>query len=97
MDAEAAKEKGEEDADDFVLAGAFIFGVEPGALVVVHVGGVDGVDGVHMSFLSNEYREIYAEWRTAVPSVIRLIESYSRLVCDSNRRNLRGFSCGVEF
>lgn len=47
MDAEAAKEEGEEDANEFVFACAFVFGVEPGALLVVHVGGIDGVDGVH--------------------------------------------------
>jgi hypothetical protein len=47
MDAEAAEEDGEEDADDFVLAGAFVFGVEPGSLLVVHVGGVGGIDWVH--------------------------------------------------
>ena len=47
MDAEAAEQEGEEDADGLVLAGALVFGVEPGALLVIHVGGVDGVDGVH--------------------------------------------------
>ncbi|HWZ00586.1 MAG TPA: hypothetical protein VNX17_05885 [Edaphobacter sp.] len=47
MDAEAAEEDGEKDADDFVLAGAFLFGVEPGSLMVVHVGGVGGIDWVH--------------------------------------------------
>jgi hypothetical protein len=47
MDAEAAKEKSEEDTNDFVSAGAFVFGVEPGALLVVHVDGVDGIGRVH--------------------------------------------------
>jgi hypothetical protein len=47
MDAEGAEEKSKEDADDLVLTGAFVFGVEPGSLLVVHVGGVNGVDGVH--------------------------------------------------
>jgi hypothetical protein len=75
MDAEGAEEKGKEDAYELVFAGAFIFGIKPGALLVVHVDGVDGIDGVHMSFLSNEYMGVYAEWRTAVPFVIRLPES----------------------
>ena len=47
MDAEAAEEDREEDAGDLVLAGAFVFGVEPGALMVVHVDGVDGIGWVH--------------------------------------------------
>jgi hypothetical protein len=47
MDAEAAEEDREEDAGDLVLAGSLVFGVEPGALLVVHVDGVDRVDGVH--------------------------------------------------
>ena len=47
VDAEAAEEDGDEDADDFVLAGAFVFGIEPAALLVVHVDCVDGVCGIH--------------------------------------------------
>jgi len=47
VDAEVAEKDGEEDADDRVLAGALVFGVEPGALLVVHVCRVDGIDGVH--------------------------------------------------
>ena len=47
MDAEAAEEESEEDANNLVFAGALVFGVEPGALLVVHAGGIDGIDGVH--------------------------------------------------
>jgi hypothetical protein len=47
MDTEVAEEDGEEDADELILAGAFVFGIEPCALLVVHVRGVDGIDGVH--------------------------------------------------
>jgi hypothetical protein len=47
MDAEAAEKESEEDADDLILVGALVFGVKPAALLVVHVGGVDRVDGVH--------------------------------------------------
>lgn len=47
MDAEAAEEEREEDANDLVLAGAFVFGIEPGSLLVVHVDGVDGIGWVH--------------------------------------------------
>jgi len=47
MGSKVAEYEGEEDAEDLVFAGAFVFGVEPGALLVVHVGGVDGVGRVH--------------------------------------------------
>ena len=47
MDAETAEKDGEEDADHLVFAGTFVFGVEPGPLMVVHVDGVDGIDSVH--------------------------------------------------
>ena len=50
VDAEAAEEEGEEEADELFLAGAFVFGVEPGALLGVHlveIGGIGhGVYGV---------------------------------------------------
>ena len=55
--AEVSEEEGEEDAEDFVFAGAFVFGEEPGALLLVHSGGVDGVDGVHGSFLLDSMLE----------------------------------------
>lgn len=48
VDTEAAEEESEQDADDLVLAGALVFSVEPGALLVGHVRGVDGVDGLHL-------------------------------------------------
>ena len=48
MDAEATKQQGEQDADDLILTGALVFGVEPAALLVIHVGGVDGVNRVHI-------------------------------------------------
>ena len=47
VDAEAAEEDGEEDTGDLVLAGAFVLGVEPGALLVVHTCGVDAVGIEH--------------------------------------------------
>jgi hypothetical protein len=51
MCAEVSEEEGEEDTDDFVFAGALIFGKEPGSLVFVHGCGIDGIDGVHGSVL----------------------------------------------
>jgi len=57
MDTEAAKEESEEDADDFVSAGAFVLGVEPGALLIVHVDGVDGIGGVHCRPLKRNTRK----------------------------------------
>ncbi len=48
MDADAAKEEREEDADGLVFAGALVFGVEPGTLMLVHVCGVDGIGGLHV-------------------------------------------------
>ena len=57
MDSEGAEHKGEDDADDLVLAeSAFVFGVEPGALLVVHVDGVDGIDGVGHAGSSRKLR-----------------------------------------
>jgi hypothetical protein len=53
MDAKASEEDGEEDSDDLVFAGLFVFGVEPRALLVVHVDGVNGIDWVHDLFLWN--------------------------------------------
>jgi len=47
MDAEAAEEDRQEDADDLVFAGALVFGEEPGSLMIVHVGGVVGIDWIH--------------------------------------------------
>lgn len=47
VDSEAAEEDGEEDSDDLVAAGLLVLGVEPGALLVGHVGGVDGFGGLH--------------------------------------------------
>ena len=43
VDAEGAEEEGEEYADEFVFGGEFVLGVEPGALLGVHLGGVDVV------------------------------------------------------
>jgi hypothetical protein len=48
MDAEVAQEDGEEDAEELVFAGPPVFGVEPGALVVGHAGGIDGVGWKHI-------------------------------------------------
>jgi len=47
VDSEAAEEDGEEDSDDLVATGLLVLGVEPGALLVGHVGGVDGIGGLH--------------------------------------------------
>jgi hypothetical protein len=47
VNAETAEEEREQDADDFVFAGTFVFGVEPGSLLIVHIRGVDGVDDLH--------------------------------------------------
>lgn len=54
VDAEASEEDGEEHAQDLVFAGLLVFGVEPGALVFVHVDGVNGIDWKHGSFLMNQ-------------------------------------------
>jgi hypothetical protein len=43
MDAEGAEEESEEYADEFVLAGELVLGVEPSALLGVHLRGIDGV------------------------------------------------------
>ena len=48
VDAKAAEEDGEENTDDLVAAGMLILGVEPTALVVGHVDGVDRIDGLHI-------------------------------------------------
>jgi len=43
VDAEGSEEESEEYADDLVFGGELVLGVEPGALLGVHLGGVDGV------------------------------------------------------
>jgi len=43
----AAKEEREEEPYHLIFASTFVFGVEPGALLAVHIGGVDGVGGIH--------------------------------------------------
>ena len=53
VDAKATKEDGEEDTDDLVAAGMLVLGVEPAALVVGHVGGVDGIRGLHIEYTPN--------------------------------------------
>ncbi len=47
VDAECAKEEREQDANHLVFAGTFVFGIEPGALVVVHMCGVERVGELH--------------------------------------------------
>jgi len=47
MDAETAEEDCKQDADELVFAGALVFGEEPGSLMIVHVGGVVGIDWIH--------------------------------------------------
>jgi hypothetical protein len=96
MDTEAAEEDGEENADDLVLAGAFVFSVEPGSLVVVHVGGVDGIDWIHSVVPLGECRKIYAEWRMIVPTSHRTQLIAFQDLLGSFRRNLQGFLDGVE-
>jgi hypothetical protein len=68
MDAEAAEEEREEDADGLVLAGSLVFCVEPGALVLGHVGGVDGIGRVHGVLPLEWFRKIYARGRMIVPT-----------------------------
>lgn len=65
VDPKASKEDGEEDADDLVAASVLVLGVEPGALVVGHVCGVD-VDGLHGNILQGAERR-YAEELQEVP------------------------------
>jgi hypothetical protein len=67
MDADAAEEESEKDADGLVLAGALVFGVEPGALLLGHVGGVDGVGDLHEFVPLEDDKEMYAEGRRDVP------------------------------
>jgi len=66
--AEAAEKEREEEADDFIFVGAFVFCVEPGTLLVVHVGGVDGVDGVHDVGPLADDKEMYADGGMIVPN-----------------------------
>ncbi len=47
VDAKVAEKDSEKDADDLVAASVRELGVEPGALVVGHVGGGDRVDELH--------------------------------------------------
>ena len=48
VNAKAAQKDGEKDADGLVVARVLVFGVEPAALMVAHVRGVDGIGGVHV-------------------------------------------------
>jgi hypothetical protein len=48
VDSKAAKEDGEKDSNDLVAASMMELGVKPAALVVGHVDGVDGIDGLHV-------------------------------------------------
>ena len=87
MDAEAAEEEREEDADDLIFAGAPVFGVEPGALLVVHAGGVDGVDGICMLGPLESLRGDIRERRSVMvpvaghrPDLSTCSESYDSLV-----------------
>ena len=100
VDPETAEEDSEEDADDLVFAGAFVFGVEPAALLVVHVDGVDGVCGVHgVSSRTNTCQVIRV--RTAGGSRVScsydLFGRCCREVYDPNGRNLQEILQGVEF
>ena len=67
MDANAAEEEREEDADDLVFAGALVFGIKPRALMVVHVRGVDGVGDLHEFDPLKDDKEMYAEGGREVP------------------------------
>jgi len=48
---------------DFKLSGAFVFGVETQARVVVHGGGVDGT----MGYMASSLEEVYGERRAGFP------------------------------
>jgi len=67
MNADAAEEEREEDADDLVFAGALVFGIKPRALMVVHVRGVDGVGDLHEFDPLKDDKEMYAEGGREVP------------------------------
>lgn len=69
MDSEVAQEGGEEDAEEFVFAGALIFGVEPGALVVGHAGGIDGVGWKHV--VPRRFATEYALGGVVVPLILK--------------------------
>lgn len=69
MDAEVAQEGGEEDTEEFVFAGALIFGVEPGALVVAHAGGIDGVGWKHV--VPRRFATEYALGLVVVPLILK--------------------------
>src|SRR5580704_8266827 len=43
----AAEEEREQEPDHLIFASTFVLGVEPRALLVVHIDGVDGVGGIH--------------------------------------------------
>ena len=98
MDAEAAEEDGEEDADDFVLAGALVFGVEPGSLLVVHVDGVDGVGWVHgvvpLEWFHEQIRGMRNDSSNLAQDTIRC---FLRTWRGRFSRNLQGVFDGVEF
>lgn len=68
MDAEVAKQDGEEDAEELVFAGALVFSVEPGALVVCHASGVDGVGWKHI--VPRRFATEYVLGRVAVPLIL---------------------------
>jgi len=60
MSAEDSKEESEEDADDLVLVGALVLGVEPGALLVGHVYGIERIGDLHDFVPLAECLERYA-------------------------------------
>src|SRR5260370_9491020 len=74
MDSKAAQEDGKEDADDLVARGLLVLGVEPGALVVGHIGGVDGGGGLHVRVLQTANGE-YGEWEDVVPGGVEVLAS----------------------
>jgi hypothetical protein len=74
VDAEGSEEESEEETDDLVLAGALVLGVEPGALLGVHLGGVDGV-GHEVPLSAGRGTEFWVRWFQA-GAVVRMLAEW---------------------
>src|ERR1700722_18371435 len=59
VDTECAKEEREQDASRLVFSGAFVLGIEPGALLVGHAGGVERIGDLHDFAPLNECKKKY--------------------------------------
>jgi hypothetical protein len=92
VNAEVAQEERKKKSGDLVFVGALIFGVEPGSLLVGHIGGVERVSDLHDFAPLDDGKGGYAARRLMVPlsgGCMRL-RGLLRLDWSQFTRDLRG-------